>query len=147
MTTVNQLAEHIVTALAAEISEIDAWSAIGYEPMIETRTACVVTSPFGHADTGMVYSAGWMHVIHSFVVEFYVKYIPGTTDSLVLIQNIGYMAMRALVKNDVTGGYTLASGSQIGALTYRVSNDPLDVGGQPFLQGQLIVPVMQKESV
>lgn len=141
----------LVDTLATALPEIGAASTAGYGPLVDCDGVALVATALGHQDEGYNYSAGWMHVIHRVPLEFWLRFDVGDPEpGIVMIRNIGYRAMRALVAHDGTGGYALATGGASPVFSGAVDSTPVTVAPDtetPWLRYRLSVAVFQKEAV
>jgi hypothetical protein len=147
MANVNDLCIAVLGALEAGLAGVDYVSSTSYMPAIQTHTVSLVGVAQGQADDGMFYSEGWLHGVHRLRFEFWVKLVQGKENVyMALARNIGYDAMKVLVREN-GNGYLLASMGSGVTLQSQVEERPIAAGGQPYLVVMLTVPVMQKETV
>jgi hypothetical protein len=148
MSDTSAVVADMVDVLRAALPEVDSWDVAGYTPAITTQGVALIATALGHSDSGYMYSAGWMQVVHRMRFEFWVRYDTGNPGPCITTaRDLGYRAMRALVAADVTGGYTLMAADSGEAMGASVDPTPLVVGELPFLRCVLTVPVWQKETV
>jgi hypothetical protein len=147
MATVSEIAEAVLSTLAAGLPDVEVASSVSYLAAVQSSTIALISVAQGHQDEGMYYSQGWIHGVHRLRFEFWVKIVQGDEDEYMpRTRDIGYEAMKVLVREDGNGYLLAPMGSGV-TLTSQVEERPIAAGGIPYLVVMLGVPVMQKEVV